>query len=433
MAIISGIFNDPFGKPLANVLIQLTARTTTTVSITGTNAAAVTASDGSYSMPVLPGVYAVSAKIQYAPDYLGIIHVYTDSPDGTLNQYLAEFNPDDVTPEILREMQLILLEAKLAAESAWLAAAAAKKYALIPRGAFQLETEYQENDLVEYDGSEYRATADITGIAPPGSPWELFVAAGKPGEASTLTVGTVTTLEPGEDATVVITGDAPDQVLSMGIPAGKPGKPGEANTLTVGAVTTLEPGEAATVEITGNAPDQTINFGIPKGEDGGSHPFIPETWDAPGSIAMMYYQVSSQTEPRQAGTIFSGGSFTAGCVFKDGPTGDVTLENLEQAASGTWRLQGIVMAGNKGRSMTLAMRIDGAELPARVMLESALIGSRVKNCRYSAPDNSMIDCEVLVRDAWYPFTASANDSTTWGPVIYENAVNGKFGQVSGYS
>jgi hypothetical protein len=182
MATISGIFNDPFGVPMAGVLIELAARKTTTVSITGTNAAAVTADDGSYSMPVLPGVYAVSAKIGYTPDYLGVIQVYADSPDGTLNQYLAEFNPDDVTPEVLREMQLILMEARLAAESAWLAAETAKQFALIPRGMFDPDVAYQRHDLVEFDGSEYLATADVAGIAPPESPWQLFVAAGADGE-----------------------------------------------------------------------------------------------------------------------------------------------------------------------------------------------------------------------------------------------------------
>ncbi|WP_234262241.1 prophage tail fiber N-terminal domain-containing protein [Klebsiella aerogenes] len=182
MAIISGIFNDPFGVPMAGVQLQLTGRKNTSVTFIGTNAAAVTAEDGSYSMTVLPGIYAVSAKIGFTPDYLGVIQVYADSPDATLNQYLADFNPDDLTPEVLREMQLLLVEAELAAKSAWLAAEKAKQYALIPRGEFSPDNDYQKNDLVEYDGSEYLATADVTGIMPPASPWQLFVARGEQGE-----------------------------------------------------------------------------------------------------------------------------------------------------------------------------------------------------------------------------------------------------------
>ena len=52
---------------------------------------------------------------------------------------------------------------------------------------------------------------------------------------------------------------------------GDPGPQGETGAtpqLTVGAVTTLEPGEDATVTITGTAEAPVLNFGIPKGEQG---------------------------------------------------------------------------------------------------------------------------------------------------------------------
>ena len=51
-------------------------------------------------------------------------------------------------------------------------------------------------------------------------------------------------------------------------PQGTTGATGPANTLTVGTVTTLDAGELATVEITGTAPNQTVNFGIPQGLQG---------------------------------------------------------------------------------------------------------------------------------------------------------------------
>lgn len=181
MATIAGIFTDPFGVPMAGVFLHLASKKNTSVTFIETDATAVTADDGSYSMPVLPGVYAVSAKIKNAPEFLGMIQVYSDSPDATLNQYLANFNPDDVTPEVLREMQLLLVEAEIAAKSAWLAAEKAKQYALIPRGEFNPATAYQKNDLVEFNGSEYLATDDITGIAPPEAPWQLFTSRGEQG------------------------------------------------------------------------------------------------------------------------------------------------------------------------------------------------------------------------------------------------------------
>lgn len=49
---------------------------------------------------------------------------------------------------------------------------------------------------------------------------------GNPGATPTITVGTVTTLDPGQDATAEITGETPNLVLNMGIPQGQPGKDG---------------------------------------------------------------------------------------------------------------------------------------------------------------------------------------------------------------
>lgn len=49
---------------------------------------------------------------------------------------------------------------------------------------------------------------------------------GNPGATPTITVGTVTTLEPGQDATAEITGETPDLTLNLGIPEGQPGQDG---------------------------------------------------------------------------------------------------------------------------------------------------------------------------------------------------------------
>ena len=49
---------------------------------------------------------------------------------------------------------------------------------------------------------------------------------GNPGATPTIAVGTVTTLDPGQDATAEITGETPNLVLSLGIPQGQPGKDG---------------------------------------------------------------------------------------------------------------------------------------------------------------------------------------------------------------
>ena len=49
---------------------------------------------------------------------------------------------------------------------------------------------------------------------------------------------------------------------------GDKGDPGATPNLTVGTVTTLEAGQNATASITGESPDLTLNLGIPKGADG---------------------------------------------------------------------------------------------------------------------------------------------------------------------
>lgn len=148
-------------------------------------------------------------------------------------------------------------------------------------------------------------------IVPPGTP--------------SITIGTVTTGEPGTEADASITGTAPNYVLNLTIPqgeigpqgpigetgpqgetgaqgpigetgpqgetgaqgevgpqgptgepgpAGPQGEPGPAGedgltpTLTIGTVTTGEPGTDAEATITGTAPNFVLNLTIPQGEPG---------------------------------------------------------------------------------------------------------------------------------------------------------------------
>ena len=136
-------------------------------------------------------------------------------------------------------------------------------------------------------------------IVPPGTP--------------SITIGTVTTGEPGSEADASITGTAPNYVLNLTIPqgeigpqgpigetgpqgpigetgpqgetgaqgevgpqgpAGPQGEPGPAGedgltpTLTIGTVTTGAPGTDAEATITGTAPNFVLNLTIPQGEPG---------------------------------------------------------------------------------------------------------------------------------------------------------------------
>ena len=118
-------------------------------------------------------------------------------------------------------------------------------------------------------------------VVPPGTP--------------TITIGEVTTGEPGSEADATITGTAPNFVLNLTIPqgevgpegpvgetgpqgeqgpvgetgpAGPAGEDGLTPTLTIGTVTTGEPGTEASASITGTAPNFVLNLTIPQGEPG---------------------------------------------------------------------------------------------------------------------------------------------------------------------
>ena len=62
-------------------------------------------------------------------------------------------------------------------------------------------------------------------------------------------------------------GDWSDAIPFQG-PAGADGAPGPANTLTIGTVTTGEPGTQAAASITGESPNQVLNLTIPRGDKG---------------------------------------------------------------------------------------------------------------------------------------------------------------------
>lgn len=97
---------------------------------------------------------------------------------------------------------------------------------------------------------------------------------GDTGTAASIAVGDVTTLNPGEDATVVNSGTSSAAILDFGIPEGEQGDPGiqgdpgDAATIAVGTVTTVSPGDPATVTNVGTSAAAVFDFEIPKGDAG---------------------------------------------------------------------------------------------------------------------------------------------------------------------
>ncbi len=91
---------------------------------------------------------------------------------------------------------------------------------------------------------------------------------GNPGAAATITVGDVTTSEPGGEASVENVGGETQAVLNFTIPRGQSGNDGAAATLEVGDTTTLAAGESATVTNEGNETHAVLRFAIPQGGKG---------------------------------------------------------------------------------------------------------------------------------------------------------------------
>ncbi|EBN1942763.1 hypothetical protein DLP28_23945 [Salmonella enterica] len=106
MTVIRGIITTATGDPVAGVTITLTALQTTT-SMLKSITTYVTTTQGEYHFTVTPGVYSVRLTHSGQTGYeMGSIHVYDDSPDGTLNSFLNAKNID-TRPEALRQFETL--------------------------------------------------------------------------------------------------------------------------------------------------------------------------------------------------------------------------------------------------------------------------------------------------------------------------------------
>ncbi|EBS4105230.1 hypothetical protein ZD86_02430 [Salmonella enterica subsp. enterica] len=117
MTVIRGIITTATGDPVAGATIMLTALQTT-ASMLKSIATYVTTAQGEYDFTVTPGVYSVrlthSGKMGYE---LGSIHVYDDSPDGTLNSFLNAKNTD-TRPEALKQFEALAKQTRDDADKA---------------------------------------------------------------------------------------------------------------------------------------------------------------------------------------------------------------------------------------------------------------------------------------------------------------------------
>ncbi|MCU6199129.1 prophage tail fiber N-terminal domain-containing protein [Citrobacter cronae] len=123
---ISGVYLDPEAQPLPGISLVFKTAYNTTQTQLQTEVKTVTADDASYSIDLVPNMYSVSEVSDGRKKWLGNIQIFADSPPGSLNEYLTNFNPDLVRPEVLVELEKLAADTEANSESAAASAVAAK-------------------------------------------------------------------------------------------------------------------------------------------------------------------------------------------------------------------------------------------------------------------------------------------------------------------
>ncbi len=118
MPIISGTLKDGAGHPVADCNIILKALNTTNAVIM-TTTASVGASKGEYRIEAQPGRYEVTLSVEtWPPQKVGVINVYADSPDGTLNDFLTAVTGDYLMPDVMKRFEVLTEQAQQALKQA---------------------------------------------------------------------------------------------------------------------------------------------------------------------------------------------------------------------------------------------------------------------------------------------------------------------------
>ncbi|ELJ5527564.1 prophage tail fiber N-terminal domain-containing protein [Salmonella enterica] len=115
MPIISGTLKDGAGHPVADCNIILKALNTTNAVIM-TTTASVGTNAGQYRIDALPGRYEVTLAVEsWPPQKVGVINVYADSPDGSLNDYLMIISSDYLMPDAMKRFEQLTRQVEASA------------------------------------------------------------------------------------------------------------------------------------------------------------------------------------------------------------------------------------------------------------------------------------------------------------------------------
>ncbi|WP_105470454.1 prophage tail fiber N-terminal domain-containing protein [Escherichia coli] len=114
---LKGVIKTPTGEPLGGATITLTSLHNR-AGILKSVFSHVTTQNGEYDFPVLPGVYSVRlTQSTQRLSEIGVIRVYEDSTDGSLNDFLGATDID-LRPEALKKFEELAQQAQQSAEKA---------------------------------------------------------------------------------------------------------------------------------------------------------------------------------------------------------------------------------------------------------------------------------------------------------------------------
>ena len=123
---LHGILMDGLNKPIINATVALIAKGNTITVLNGSEAIFRTDGSGAYNVTVQTGHYKVIIGPQGIEPYkAGEIVIYGDSPEGSLNGYLINWAPEELTPDVIKQVQQLVANSEEYALQAGRAAAAA--------------------------------------------------------------------------------------------------------------------------------------------------------------------------------------------------------------------------------------------------------------------------------------------------------------------
>ena len=127
-------------------------------------------------------------------------------------------------------------------------------------------------EILTLAGAQIDANGHLILTLHGGGTLDVGAAKGDTGATPVMSIGTVTTGNPGTEVQATITGTAESPVLNLTIPEGDTGATPQ---LSVGTVTTGNPGTEVQVTLTGTAESPVLNLTIPKGTTGDTGAGVP--------------------------------------------------------------------------------------------------------------------------------------------------------------